>query len=415
MKAKLSTWGARRCAPLIFCLIALMAMAACGSEGEDINSINKQTILVYMPWSGSTSSAGLYDYFLANLDSIESGIKAKGGLTDNRVMIFISESASNSVLYELTYDSQSKECVRTKIKEYDGHDYTTAEGITNILTDVKNQAPALNYAMMIGCHGTGWTFTDSWDRYPYYAKAFSLFEDVDEQAAHQTRFFGSVSDLSFSTNISTLAQGIEGAGLKMQYIMFDDCYMANVEVAYELRNATNFLIASTSEVMIVGFPYQTMWKSLGKWTPDYASAISAFGTFYSKYEAPYGTASAIDCREMDNLASIMKLINDKYPSLGEEDFNSLQVLDGFDEPIFFDFGDYVEKLCRENALNNRIKSSLNVLIKAKSNTEQIYSNLYGEGKFIDVNTFSGITISDPSRNIVAQKSLTHTSWYQATH
>ena len=55
-----------------------------------------------------------------------------------------------------------------------------------------------------------------------------------------TRFFGSVDDMSLAINVNTLAQAIADAGMKMQYILFDNCYMANVETAYELKDVTNF-------------------------------------------------------------------------------------------------------------------------------------------------------------------------------
>lgn len=47
----------------------------------------------------------------------------------------------------------------------------------------------------------------------------------------------------------------------MEYILFDDCYMSSVEVAYELKEATRFLIASTSEMMAYGMPYATVGSS----------------------------------------------------------------------------------------------------------------------------------------------------------
>lgn len=53
-----------------------------------------------------------------------------------------------------------------------------------------------------------------------------------------TRFFGSVSLSDNAIDISTLAEGIKLSGLKMQYILFDACYMGNVETAYELKDVT---------------------------------------------------------------------------------------------------------------------------------------------------------------------------------
>ena len=57
-----------------------------------------------------------------------------------------------------------------------------------------------------------------------------------------TRYFGGVTS-DDQTDISTLADAISDAGLKMEFILFDDCYMSSVEVAYDLRHVTGHIIA----------------------------------------------------------------------------------------------------------------------------------------------------------------------------
>lgn len=107
--------------------------------------------------------------------------------------------------------------------------------------------------------------------------------------------------------MGTLARGIVGAGVKMEYILFDDCYMSSVEVAYELKEATRFLIASTSEMMAYGMPYATVGEFL-LGNPDYGSLCEGFHDFYSTYEMmPCGTLAVTDCSELDNMAAIMKV------------------------------------------------------------------------------------------------------------
>ena len=415
----------------ILCISMLfLGLSSCSSDDEDTTEEDKkQTILLFMPWSGSSSSQGLLPYMKANIDSIYSAIKSREGLKESRLILFLSESSSKSTLSEVIYNSSTSACETKLIREYTGQDYTTEQGLTGILNEVKNHAPSLNYALMVGCHGTGWTFKESWHNYPNYAKQSGWpgvkTETVEERIPYadyhgeltdmHTRFFGSVSDINtYSIDIPTIAQAIANAGMKMQFIMFDDCYMANVEVAYELRNVTNFLLASTSEVMAIGVPYRTMWSSLSSATPSYDKAISAFNTFYSNYFMPYGTYSAIDCRKMDELAVAMRDINAHY-TLKDEDRSSIQVLDGFDEPIFYDMGDYLEKLCTDSRAYSQVSSVLASAIRSKCNTEQIYSYLYGTPKYVTVNTFSGITISDPSINSVALDGREKTSWWKATH
>ena len=400
---------------------------ASGEESDPPFVDNELTILLYMPWTGSLSSEGLYPYLTENVESVCTAIEGMKGMTDYRLMLFISESYNKSKLYEITYNESRVKCEKKLVKEYSGHEYTAVKGLTDILNEVKNHASAQNYAMVLGCHGTGWTFKDSWHHYPNYAKETSpsLGEGPGVGIPYQnydgvitpmhTRFFGSVSDIStFSTDIPTLAQAIANAGMKMEYILFDDCYMANVEVAYELRNVTDFLLASTSEVMAVGVPYYSMWASLASVTPGYVDAVSAFDRFYRDYVMPYGTFSAIDCRQMDELATAMREINSKY-KLSDEALHSIQVLDGFYDPIFYDMGDYLEKLCTGLVDYSYIVTLMESAVCSKCSTDQIYSFLYNSPIVIDVNTFSGITISDPSTNSVALDGKEKTSWWKATH
>lgn len=420
---------------LFFFLSLFFCLSSCSGESEDVNDINKQTVLVYMPWSGSASSSGLYDVFIQNLDSIESAIR-RARTMNGRVLVFLSTSVDNSTLYEITYENGQTR--HTTLNTYSGNFYTTPDGIARLLNDVKTEAFALNYAMVVGCHGSGWTYKEDWERYPYYGKDFKYgFGDDVFSGAKQdgvqhakglqgesqriggyptTRFFGSTSNMDYATNVSTLAQGIAQAGMKMQYILFDDCYMANVETAYELKDVTNFVIASTSEVMNIGMPYQTMWSSLASATPSYATIVNDFKTFYGNYDYPYGTLSVIDCRALDELANRMRGINDMY-TFPDSLVDSLQVLDGFHTPVFYDLGDYVAHLCKNNDMLNDFNAALSSAVKAFTYTDSIYSYLYkSDGpKYIKVNRFSGMTVSDPSRASVSQKGREKTAWWKATH
>lgn len=384
-----------------------MALAACSDdEGVTTESVNQKTLLVFMPWTGDKAgSSGLYPYFEANLDSMESAIIDAKGLGQKRVLVFLSSAPESSTLYELKYERGA--CTRTTLLEYEGHDYTTTEGLTSLFGTVAQLAPALNYALVVGSHGTGWTRKADWEDYPNRARRRA-------SAAPATRFYGSVADSSYATDVSTLARGIEASGLKMQFILFDDCYMANVETAYELRNATNFLVASTSEIMAVGMPYRTMWPQLISVTPSYSSITSAFNTFFSHYAYPFGTLSAIDCRQVEALAQVMRDINAGY-SLADSLRDSVQVLDGFRTPIFFDMSDYVARLGVSPRLQDRYATQLAKVVRSSVTTDSVYSSLYGVGRYLKIRTNCGLTISDPSRNGVALKGMASTAWWKATH
>lgn len=395
-------------------LACTMILSSCNEdESESTDDFNKQTILVYMPWSGDSNFSGLYNIFKENLDSIESGIKAQKGLRSSRLVVFLSKSATESELYEVRYENNV--LVHKPIKTYSGHPYTTASGIAEIINDTKSAAEALNYAMIIGCHGTGWTYKANWKNYPYQAKRYHFMMRQPASKWERTRFFGSVNDLeNYATDIEVLAEGIAQTGTKMQYILFDDCYMANIETAYMLKDVCNFLIGSTSEIIAIGMPYASMWASLAAPVPNYATAVSKFHEFYSNYTVPCGAIAVIDCRKVEGLANVMRDINSAY-TLDDRQRDSIQVLDGFNPNIFFDLGDYVDKLCQDERMKAKFNDQLAKVVRCKSATGSIYSYLYGSPKYIKVKHFSGITISDPTLHVAPSRGLQQTGWWKATH
>lgn len=385
----------------IFSVLAICSLVSCSGEAFDIDSVNKQTLLVMFPWSGSGSNAGLYGNITRNLADIESAIVQNKGLKSTRVFVFISRSATESELFELTYNSSTFSVDHTPVDTYSDLSYTTTEGLTKLIGEVKDKAEALNYALIIGGHGSGWTNKDDWPSGQVKVR----------KGAPKSRFFGSANS-TYGIDVPTLATAIEANGIKMQYILFDACYMANVETAYELRNATNFLVASPNEILTQGVPYSKVWSYLNNSAPSYASIVSTYCSSYAESETPYASLAAIDCRQMDNLAAIMKEINSKCTMTAER-LNGVQREDGFIPSLFYDLGNYVDSLKPSGVLKDRFNTQLKATVKASKSTEFVFAeSLDGE---IKVNDFSGLSISDPSTHPVALRGKEKTSWWKATH
>lgn len=360
----------------------------------------KQTVIMYMPWSRE----GIYSYFLQNLSAFEQSIESNNGLDGNALIVFISRNSTTSNLIKIQCDNGK--CVRDTLKQYNfsSCNYTTAQGITSILHDAMAEAPADNYAMAIGCHGMGWIPVGT------SVRTRTIKTSGKEQPMHLTRFFGHSSDQDYQTDISTLAQGINATGVKMQYILFDDCYMSNIETAYELRNVTNYLIASTCEIMIEGMPYAKIGIDL--LNNNYKNICDGFYEFYSNFSYPYGTIGITDCNEVEGMANIMRQINNTYPD-GISTTGSIQDLDGYEPTIFFDFGDYVSHLCTDASLLAMFNEQLERLVPYKAHTGAYYSSI--SNNIVQIHSFSGLTISDPTTNTSVSPEVPLTDWYSATH
>ena len=402
--SKINSFG--KPARFFICLIVLsFFLMSCVKE--EVELPNQKTLLMYLPWPADMT---LTKAFKTNIADLEKAI-SKNGLNNEKVVVFMSTSSTQATLYEIT--CKNGICKHDTLKNYVNPSFTTVEGIASILSDMKSVAPALTYAMIIGGHGMGWL--PVYPTYPTNARAISAsspFKNYWEyDGEFDTRYFGGTTT-KYQTDITSLAQGITMAGIKkMEYILFDNCYMSSIEVAYELRNVTNYLIASPTEIMAYGMPYAVVGEYLlGK--TDYKAVCDGFYAFYSTYnEAPYGTLAVTDCSELASTASLMREINSRY-TFDTAQLNSLQRMDGYEPPIFYDYGDYVAHLCTDEQLLMEYKEQLDRMIPYKTHTTEFYSKSKGA---VPINVYSGITTSDPSDNPQVSIDKTKTSWYAATH
>ena len=380
----------RQILQLLTLLLASCLFTSCHDDDELIDEPTEQTVIFFMPWS-----TNMTPYFEQNIADFETAIK--GGLLKNeRVIVVISSTKSRANVIEL----KQEQGVRDTLMFYSQPDFTQRENITTMLNDVRAIAPACRYSLIVGCHGMGWLpVSTSRARSQYH------FERDD---VPQTRWFGGFTS-EYQIETTTLADAIGNAGMRMEYIMFDDCFMSSVEAAYDLKDVTNYLIGCPTEIMIYGFPYHLCTRHLVG-TVDYAALCQTFLDFYSHYTTPCGTIAVTDCRELDALAAIVREIN----LTQEFDYSQLadvQRMDGYNPPLFYDLGDYIAHLCTDGNLLNAFKRQLDVTVPHKAHTPQYYSASNG---FNDIRAYSGITTSAPSHNTrsVGQEK---TKWYQATH
>ena len=388
---------------------SLMLFVGCSKEESPRPpQPTEQTLLMYLPWSGNSNA--LTSNFLVNIQDMKDAllqVRPEG----SRVLVFFMESLTSGRLFELIPDLRQGIVREEPIAVYEEPAITTVEGIAGILNDVVRVAPAARYGLTIGCHGMGWipaSNTATLSSRPGEREK-EHWEYTDEEGRPLTRWFGGTSA---QTEIGTLRAAIEQAGLHMEFILFDDCYMATVEVAYELRNAADHLIGSTCEVMAYGFPYDRIGRHL-LGTVDYEAVCDEFYNFYRSYVNPYGTISVTNCGELEALAAVMKQIN-AVSDPSAVDPATLQIFDGYSPSCFFDLEDYVQHLCTDAALLDAFKAQLERAVpeRMRKHTEYYFSASLRWPQ--EIRTYSGMAVSDPS---ISSRTVakTETAWWKATH
>ena len=389
-----------------------------------------QTVFMFFPWSNSMLSD-----FRRTVEDMQT-VVAQRSMKDERVMVFMATSEREAVLFELK--KQNGRCLTDTLRRYSDRPFTPRQWLTSLFSEVMTLAPASRYGMVVGCHGLAWVPVQGQRNAP---KRLGSQERIDEednlykeekidkeglykeeridkegddlmhfevQGPVTTRFIGGTYP---ETQIETtdLADAMADAGFHTEYILFDACYMSSVEVAYELKDVTHYLIASPTEVLSYGFPYITMGKHL-LGTPNYKGIVDSFISFYSSYNLPYGTVAVTDCTQLDALAAIAQQIN----AADAEQLvpNGVQIMDGYSPTLFYDLGHLMSLKDAGTVLTAAFAEQLEKTVPYKGHTGQYFTTL--KDAPVDIKHYSGLNTSQGSLNHMADR-LSETAWYKATN
>lgn len=391
-----------------------------------------QTVFMFFPWSNS-----LLSDFRRTVEDMQT-VVAQRSMKDERIMVFMATSEREAVLFELK--KQNGRCLTDTLRRYSDRPFTSRQWLTSLFSEVMTLAPASRYGMVVGCHGLAWVPVQgqrsarkrlgSQERIDEGDNLYKE-EKIDKEGIYKeeridkegepndlmhfevqgpvtTRFIGGTY-LETQIETTDLADAMADAGFHTEYILFDACYMSSVEVAYELKDVTHYLIASPTEVISYGFPYITMGKHL-LGTPNYKGIVDSFISFYSSYNLPYGTVAVTDCTQLDALAAIAQQIN----AADAEQLvpNGVQIMDGYSPTLFYDLGHLMSLKDAGTVLTAAFAEQLEKTVPYKGHTGQYFTTL--KDAPVDIKHYSGLNTSQGSLNHMADR-LSETAWYKATN
>ena len=415
----------KTCSLIIATLLIVVGVSCSNGDSPDGPDVPVtpvgQTVFMFFPWSNS-----LLSDFRRTVEDMQT-VVAQRSMKDERVMVFMATSEREAVLFELK--KQNGRCLTDTLRHYSDRPFTSRQWLTSLFSEVMTLAPASRYGMVVGCHGLAWVPVQGQRS---ARKRLGSQERIDEednlykeeridkegesndlmhfevQGPVTTRFIGGTYP---ETQIETtdLADAMADAGLHTEYILFDACYMSSVEVAYELKDVTHYLIASPTEVISYGFPYITMGKHL-LGTPNYKGIADSFISFYSSYYLPYGTVAVTDCTQLDALAAIAQQINAAAEAQLAPD--GVQIMDGYSPTLFYDLGHLMSLKNAGTVLTTAFAEQLDKTVPYKGHTDQYFTAL--KDAPVDIKHYSGLNTSQGSLNRMADK-ISETAWHKATN
>ena len=349
-------------------------------------------------------------YFKTNIKDATQAIK-EGALCDNnRVVCILQINSTSGSIFELCYNPSDGEVVQRHIDNFTlNSSLVSPDEIGSLIRKAADSAPAKSYALVLAGHGTGWIPRDT-SRGGASTLGITYDSWIPAAGAEVTRNFG---ESNIKLNITELTDGISRSGLSLEFILFDACFMSNIEAVYDLRDAAKYIIASPCEIMGRGFPYHRTLHHLFGENYDIEKAAESYYLFYrDEYVggARCGSVALYDCAEVESLAeatrAVMATATDDY------DRASLQTYEGKTTHEFYDFGEFVNIVATDEAALAMFNEQLERTVIAKFTLPTFYS-AYGNYGTYDINeeVYSGVTTSAPSK--AYPEAWTETNWYNA--
>jgi len=339
----------------MFCIFQACKDPDIKPEDED----KFRTVLVYL---AANNNLELEAY--KNMDQMENAL----GDVDGNLIVYAKLPGNKPSLYHI-YKKESEKARKVKIKDYEPHDSSDPATMRLVLEDVRNLFPAKTFGLVLWSHATGWIPSSNGN-----IKLKSFGDDGGSQM--------DVKDLHSALPYT------------FDFILFDACSMASVEVLYEIKEKAKYFIASPGEVIANGMPYDKITNDL--FSPD----VNAYRLLAEKYHAHYdnlsglrrsATISVIDASKLQDLASETKqILLSQQPTHADYNREQLQRMD-FDRIgnplIAFDFLDFIEQNYNHATSYRSLQTTLEDAVVFKANTPSF------NGFTIDKN--SGLTCYIP--------------------
>lgn len=371
-------------------LIAIVFFAGCSKNDDPEPITANQTILIYM--AGENSLSG---YTYENLESIIEGAK-NSKIERCNLLVFTDANRTVPKLYKI---EKNKAGVTDSVlvKTYEELNSVDKTVMNSIITDVFSKYPAEEKGLFLWSHASAW-----------------LPSDIN----NHLRSFG--QDGRNHMEITELEEALPTG---IDYIVFDACYMASIEVAFQLKDKTKYIIGSSAEILAEGFPYVLTIpelladKELEKRLSDCSES------FYNHYNSQAGsdanrtgnisliktaglTELAMQCRSiLAGHYSEEKMIDPSTSAL------NLQALEYLTSPYYYsflyDFEDYISALTEQ-------KVDLSSIVLYKNTTPTAYFDAIRTIRPID--RYCGLSIYVPQvRHPKMNDWYRQLDWYKAVY
>lgn len=299
---------------------------------------NNKSILVYISANNDLKYSAL-----RSIDQMEKSYRKE----DGDLIVFIKTERYSSHILKIKQDETQGVIASDTLKTYGNENSSSVDFMEKVFKDMKSFSLAREYGLILWSHATSWI--------------------PEAKGTPQLKSFG--YDRGKALDLKDLKAALPD---NLKFILFDACYMASVEVVYELRKKADYIIASSSEVLNTSYPYDLILRDL--FAEDLISVCSKFYKYYNSKNGidQSATVSLIKTKSLEKLGLETKLLlerSDKRKinilSRNSQNFNFVK-----DISIgFYDFMSLIKDNYKENEYAEIKKALVNcILYKAYTKT-----------------------------------------------
>lgn len=311
---------------IILAVLPVFVAACSGNDEPEPDPYAPMMTLVYMVSDNSLGSSFQSDE--GNLEQMRTAV-FRGALNGGgRLLVYRDGPEGNPTLFEITANGDMA------IADYTNDiSSLTVDRMQRVINDARAAVPAHNYGLVLWSHGTGWIESSA---------ARSADGTTAVEAVGQS-FGQDQHPVNTEMKIATLAEALRST--PHEFIYFDCCFMASVEVLYELRNCAKTFIAYATEIPIEGMPYDVNTKLLVAGEVDGVQmAKNTLDYYQNRASNPSCAIAVVDAAALDNLATATRAVMQTGVVASSTYYGVPFFRSGGPRTYLYDMKDYIKSL-----------------------------------------------------------------------
>lgn len=369
----------------LLCFLVCVLLVSCDKTDEQpAKSVVARTLLVYLGGDNNLSDENRH-----KVEALREAWNQPAG----RLLVYSDERSRQPCLLELSINGEGKSMVDT-VGVYEENNSADPQVLAGVLETMRRDYAAPSYGLIVFSHASGWlpegTLLNPWKQ-PVQRKSII----IDGQREMDLKDFTAV-----------IPDGL------FDFIIFETCFMAGIEVVYELRRKADYIVASAAEMLSPGLTplYGDIIPMLMESKPNLKGMAQRYFEYYDAQTGDSRSAT-ISVVSTDGLEALASAAGTTLDPLMTGEVKTIQHFDRYIYRLFFDFGDAYSRVLGKEAFD-ALQEQLERCIVYKAATPSFIPGQRG----FDIKLFSGLTVYIEQDGFpLLNEQYRELAWYRGIH